>query len=170
ASGYRDVDLFVVSGGTPIFDYYLLSRAFHFGVPLASGVPIALLGTGLKPIRSGFGRWFYRNILERARYIAVRDPEVREHISAVDRQVAFGVHRGTKEMEIHPALDELAGHVLRFRGLSGPKRPEQKDRGQNQETPGGGNSTHGAEITRPAADLSNDPHADFSGERGSAGT
>ena len=80
ASGYRNMDLFVVSGGTPIFDYYLLSRAFHFGVPLASGVPIALLGTGLKPIRSGFGKWFYRNILERARYIAVRDPEVREHL------------------------------------------------------------------------------------------
>lgn len=80
AGAYRSMDLIVVSGGTPIFDYYLLSRAFHFGVPLASGVPMAFLGIGLKPIRSRFGKWFYRNILKRARFIAVRDPEVLEHL------------------------------------------------------------------------------------------
>jgi polysaccharide pyruvyl transferase WcaK-like protein len=83
AAAYRSVDLFLVSGGTPIFDYYYLSRAFHFGVPLLSGVPMVFFGIGVKPIRTSFGRWFYRNLLNRARYVSVRDPEVRAHLSAM---------------------------------------------------------------------------------------
>lgn len=121
ASGYRDVDLFVVSGGTPIFDYYLLSRAFHFGVPLASGVPIALLGTGLKPIRSGFGKWFYRNILERARYIAVRDPEVLEHLRGMGLESAVDV-TADSAICMAPAPAREARALFTAAGLD-PDRP-----------------------------------------------
>ncbi|MHA1943739.1 MAG: polysaccharide pyruvyl transferase family protein [Candidatus Thorarchaeota archaeon] len=86
---YRSMDLFVVSGGTPIFDYFFASRAFHLGVPLMSRIPMVFFGIGVKPVRSRYGKWFYRHVLKRAKYISARDPNVRERLEAmgVDRKI-----------------------------------------------------------------------------------
>jgi polysaccharide pyruvyl transferase WcaK-like protein len=80
---YRSADLFVVTGGTPIFDFRLLSRLFHFGVPLLSSVPIVWLGIGMKPIKSRMGRAFYSLILRFSSYVSVRDPEVHQGLRGI---------------------------------------------------------------------------------------
>lgn len=80
---YRSMDVFVISGGTPIFDYYYLSRLFHFGIPLLHRIPMVYLGIGLKPITSWYGKLFFRFVLGRSRYISARDPEVIEHLRAM---------------------------------------------------------------------------------------
>jgi polysaccharide pyruvyl transferase WcaK-like protein len=80
---YRSADVFLVSGGTPIFDYFYASRAFHLGIPLLLGKPMVWVGIGTKPVTSRFGRWFYRSLLARARYVGVRDPEVAQRLRAM---------------------------------------------------------------------------------------
>lgn len=112
---YRSMDLFVVSGGTPIFDYYYMSRMFHFGIPLLHGIPMVYLGVGLKPIRSWHGKLFYRFVLSRAKYISARDPEVIQHLRAmrVSGEVAL-----TADSAIDlPFKTECASKVLADAGV-----------------------------------------------------
>lgn len=112
---YRAADVFLVSGGTPIFDYYYASRAFHLGIPLLLGKPMVWVGIGTKPVTSRFGRWFYRTILQRARYISVRDPDVGERLRAmgVTRQIAL---TADSAISTEPASDRV-DDLLREAGL-----------------------------------------------------
>jgi polysaccharide pyruvyl transferase WcaK-like protein len=110
ASAYRSMDLVVVSGGTPIFDYRLLSRAFHFAVPILSGIPIAFVGVGLKPVRSRRGKWLFNQVLKRAVYVGARDPEVIDHL----RQMGFD---GDIELTADSAIVMESGPASEARAL-----------------------------------------------------
>jgi polysaccharide pyruvyl transferase WcaK-like protein len=70
---FARADRVIVSGGTPIFDSSHAIRTLYFLLPALMSKPLAMVGVGVKPIRSRYGRasvrWFVRN----ADYISVRD-------------------------------------------------------------------------------------------------
>jgi len=121
AQAYRTADLFVISGGTPIFDYYYLSRMFHFGVPTFSRIPIVFLGVGIKPIRSWYGKLFYKFFLDRAAYVSARDPEVIAHMRqlGVTRSIAL---TADSAVCLRTERDTEARQLLVRAGLD-PERP-----------------------------------------------
>lgn len=80
---YAQADLFFVTGGTPIFDFRLRSRLFHFGVPWLLRIPTVFFGIGVKPVHSRRGRYLYRFFLERSKYVSVRDPEVIDQLRSL---------------------------------------------------------------------------------------
>lgn len=94
---YSNADLFVVTGGTPIFDFRLSSRLFHLGVPVLSRVPIVWLAVGMKPIVSRRGRAFYRSMLGFAEHVSVRDPEVAQGLRAIG-------YRGPIDLTVDSAI------------------------------------------------------------------
>ncbi|MEE9609063.1 MAG: polysaccharide pyruvyl transferase family protein, partial [Myxococcota bacterium] len=107
---YRSMDLFLVSGGTPILDSRYAGRAFHFGVPLLFGVPMVFFGIGTKRIESRYGRWFYRTVLRRAKYISVRDPGVREYLAAMGIRAAMALTADSAicvDSEQGPAVERI---------------------------------------------------------------
>jgi polysaccharide pyruvyl transferase WcaK-like protein len=116
ARAYSSMDLCVISGGTPIFDYRLMSRLFHFGVPLIAGVPMVFLGVGLKPVKSWRGRLLFRNIFRRVRFLSVRDPEVIDHMRGMgfDGPVHLGVDSA---IVMDPAPESLAVGILASAGV-----------------------------------------------------
>lgn len=72
---FARVDRVVVSGGTPIFDSSHAIRTLYLSLPLLFRTPFVVVGAGVKPLRSRYGRWSVRALLRRARYISVRDED-----------------------------------------------------------------------------------------------
>lgn len=80
-SGWRNrlqainsVDLVMVTGGTPFFDYGHLQRTIHVLMPKILRKPLVLFGVGMKPIETLKGRLLIRKLIEHANLITVRDP------------------------------------------------------------------------------------------------
>lgn len=70
---FKDADACIISGGTPIYDYGHLSRAFHFSIPKFLGKKLFCFGIGVKRIRSRMGARLLRALLQRADRISTRD-------------------------------------------------------------------------------------------------
>lgn len=70
----NSVDLVMVTGGTPLFDYGHLRRTIYFLLPKLLRKPLVLFGVGMKPIETRKGRLLIRKLVEHANLITVRDP------------------------------------------------------------------------------------------------
>jgi polysaccharide pyruvyl transferase WcaK-like protein len=70
---FRDADMCIVSGGTPIYDYGHLSRIIHFYFPKTLGKKLYCFGIGVKPISSRGGARLLRALLHGVDRISVRD-------------------------------------------------------------------------------------------------
>lgn len=70
---FARADRVIVSGGTPIFDSSHAIRTLYFLLPALMGKPIAMVGVGVKPIRSRYGRMSVRWFAKHAHYISARD-------------------------------------------------------------------------------------------------
>ncbi|TRO46532.1 hypothetical protein E2P65_05600, partial [Candidatus Bathyarchaeota archaeon] len=112
---FRDADLCVVSGGTPIYDYGHLSRALHFGLPLVAGTPLVCFGVGVKSVRSMVGSSSVRAMLSRARLVSARDIPSRDELA---RLGVSGVSvTGDSGLFLEPAGREVALDVLAESGV-----------------------------------------------------
>ena len=70
---FRDVDAFIVSGGTPIYDYGHTSRLIHFSLPRALNKKTYCIGVGVKPLNSLHSKTLIRSLLDSVESISVRD-------------------------------------------------------------------------------------------------
>jgi polysaccharide pyruvyl transferase WcaK-like protein len=70
---FARADRVIVSGGTPIFDSSHAIRTLYFLLPALMRKPLAMVGVGVKPIRSWYGRMSVRWFARKAYYISVRD-------------------------------------------------------------------------------------------------
>lgn len=72
---YFETDLFVVSGGTPLYDYDHLFRFYRIGLAKILGKPIMFYAISTKNIESQIGRFITRLLVNMADVITVRDSE-----------------------------------------------------------------------------------------------
>ena len=70
---FRTVDRVIISGGTPIFDFSHAIRSLYMRLPVLLGKPFILFGAGVKPINSSYGKRYIPSVLNKARYVSVRD-------------------------------------------------------------------------------------------------
>ncbi|MCD6530088.1 polysaccharide pyruvyl transferase family protein [Candidatus Bathyarchaeota archaeon] len=70
----QKVDMVMVTGGTPLYDYGHLGRTLNFLMPKMMRKPLVLFGVGMKLIKSRKGRMLIRRLIESADFITVRDP------------------------------------------------------------------------------------------------
>lgn len=71
---YQKADLFVVSGGTPFYDYDHLLRFYRIGLAKALGKPIIFYGVSIKEIKSRIGKLTTRFLVNIADVLTVREP------------------------------------------------------------------------------------------------
>ena len=70
---FKHVDLCLVSGGTPIYDYDHVSRSINLGLPRILGKKLVCFGIGVKPIPSVTGRRLIKLLIRQASQISARD-------------------------------------------------------------------------------------------------
>jgi len=112
---FKEADVCVVSGGTPIYDYGHISRAFHFGFPLINGTPLVCFGVGVKSVRSMLGSSSVRALLRGARLVSARDVPSKDELA---RLGLSGVSvTGDSGLFLEPAGRDAALDVLAESGV-----------------------------------------------------
>jgi polysaccharide pyruvyl transferase WcaK-like protein len=72
-SFFADFENCLITGGTPIYDYDLVSKCIHWGPPIINGSRIFLFGIGAKQISSLKGKIITKTLLEQSNRTSVRD-------------------------------------------------------------------------------------------------
>jgi len=70
----RSVDLVLVTGGTPLYDYNHFYRFLLIILPKILSKPVVFFGVGVKPIDSRIGKFLIKYLVNKADMISVRDP------------------------------------------------------------------------------------------------
>jgi polysaccharide pyruvyl transferase WcaK-like protein len=85
---FEGVDAFIVTGGTPFYDWDHASRFMHMGLARRR-LPLACFGVGAKRIESAHGRWLTRLLLSGAVRVSARDRVSRSRLASLAGAVSL---------------------------------------------------------------------------------
>ena len=70
---FKEAEVYLLTGGTPFYDYGHISRAIHMGLPALNRKKVICFGVGTKPINSVKGRLITGTLLKNTSIISTRD-------------------------------------------------------------------------------------------------
>ena len=110
---FRDSDVYILTGGTPIYDYGHMSRIIHLGIPNLQRKVLICFGIGVKPLKTLHGRHLVSRLLSNASLISTRDRSSQRTLSnLLGRKISLTGDTAlymepAKRREVEPILDKI---------------------------------------------------------------
>jgi polysaccharide pyruvyl transferase WcaK-like protein len=110
---FRDSDVYILTGGTPIYDYGHMSRIIHLGIPNLQRKVLICFGIGVKPLKTPHGRRLVSRLLSNASLISARDRSSQRTLSnLLGRKISLIGDTAlymepAKRREAEPILDKI---------------------------------------------------------------
>ena len=111
---FKRVDIHLLTGGTPFYDYGHLSRIVHLGLPALSNRKVYCFGVGSKPITTLKGREITRILLKNTAIISTRDMISKQILQPLSGRLTKPITvTGDSALMLEPAKTQRAqNHVL----------------------------------------------------------